>query len=113
MTNTYDTILSLCKQRGITPSAMCREIGIAKSLMTELKMGRSKQLSVPNAEKVAAYFGISLDTLLGKEPVQRREPTDQEIKFALFHGDEDIADEAYEEVKAFAEFVRHKYKKGK
>lgn len=35
-------------------------------------------------------------------------PTDEDLKFALFNGDGDITDEMYEEVKAFAEFVKQR-----
>ena len=38
-------------------------------------------------------------------------PTDDDIKFALFGGEKGISDEAYEDVKRFAAFIKDKYKK--
>ena len=34
--------------------------------------------------------------------------TDEELKFALFGGSEDITDEMFEEVRSFAAFVRQR-----
>ena len=39
--------------------------------------------------------------------------TDDDIKFALFGGEEEITDEMYDEVKNFAEYVKQKYKNKK
>lgn len=88
MDNMYEIIAGLCSKNKISPSAMCKEIGVAKSLMTELKKGRSKKLSMANAQKIANYFDVPVDYLLGneKKPVQNE---DELIKdeFIAFYGD--------------------------
>ena len=38
-------------------------------------------------------------------------PTDEDIKFALFNGADNITDEMYEEVKRFAEYVKQRENK--
>ena len=38
----------------------------------------------------------------------RRGVSDADIKFALFGGDGDITDEMFDEVKRFAQFVKHR-----
>lgn len=43
-----------------------------------------------------------------ESPDKRPEVTDRDIQFALFGGE--VSDEAYEEVKNFAQYVREKYK---
>ena len=56
MDNLYNKIATLCKAHDISPSRMCIEIGTSKSLMTELKRGRSKSLSYNTLAKIADYF---------------------------------------------------------
>jgi transcriptional regulator with XRE-family HTH domain len=67
MGNLYDTILSLCESRGIKGAKMCTDIGISKGLLTDLKMGRRTGVSAVTAQKIAAYFGVSVGYLLGEE----------------------------------------------
>ncbi|MEG1878432.1 MAG: helix-turn-helix transcriptional regulator [Pseudoflavonifractor sp.] len=73
MSNLYDTILSLCNNRGITGYRLCKDIGATPSIMTDLKMGRKKGLGAENADKIATYFGVSVGYLLGTE--QKEMPT--------------------------------------
>jgi len=63
----YDTIKKLCDERSLSIYAMCSETGISRSVLTELKAGRSKTLSAKHLAKIADYFGVSVDYLLGKE----------------------------------------------
>ena len=63
----YDTLVSLCNERGISGSRMCTDLGISKSLMTDLKSGRKKTVSAPTAQKIASYFGVTVGYLLGQE----------------------------------------------
>lgn len=62
--------------------------------------------------KLSQFFNVSTDYLLGKSDQRKptTEPTDEDIKFALFGGDDgEITDAMYEEVKRFAAFVKDKY----
>ena len=67
MGNLYEKIQMLCTQRGIRPGRLCDETGLSRGLMTDLKMGRKKSVSAETAQKIAAYFGISVGQLLGQE----------------------------------------------
>jgi hypothetical protein len=64
--------------------------------------------------KIADYFGVTTDYLLGTEtekaPTSKgeRHVTDDDIKFALFGGDGEINDAMYEEVKGFAAFIKQR-----
>ena len=109
----YDTIIALCKQRGIKGGKMCSEIGISKGLLTDLKMGRRTGVSAVTAQKIAAYFGVSVGYLLGEEEkapadAGKRSVSDDDIKFALFGGDGEITDEMYDEVKRFAAYIKQR-----
>lgn len=66
MGNMYGIIAGLCEKRGIKPGKLCADLGISRGTMGDLKAGRTKQLSVENVGKIAAYFGVSTDYLLGE-----------------------------------------------
>lgn len=68
MANLYETIESLCQSKGIRPGRLCDELGLSRGLMTDLKMGRKKGVNAQTAQKIAAYFGVSVAHLLGQAP---------------------------------------------
>lgn len=67
MCQMYEIIESLCAQAGIRPGKLCAEVGIRRSVLSDLKSGRTRQLSAENVSRIAAYFGVPADTLLGAE----------------------------------------------
>lgn len=75
MSDLYNTVIKLCEDKGISGYRLCKDTGIQPSLLTDLKMGRQKSLNATNANKIANYFGVSVNYLLGKE--QQKKPTDQ------------------------------------
>lgn len=123
MSKLYERIEALCKQRGVSVTTMCRESGIPRANLTELKMGRQRTLGATTITKLCAFFGISADELLelnGKSPrVEFDNGGDDafmdQMKFALFGGGGEITDEMFEEVKSFARYVvqRNKAANGK
>ena len=69
----YDRIQSLCKSKGVSGSRMCLDLGLSKSTLSDLKNGRTKGISVATAQKIAGYFGITVDELYEEE--QKEKPT--------------------------------------
>ena len=67
MYNLYETISHLCEGKGIKPGRMCNELGISRGAITDLKADRKQSLSADTLSKIAAYFGVSVDYLLGNE----------------------------------------------
>ena len=63
----YEKITALCKAKGVSGSRMCLDLGLSKSTMSDLKFGRIKGISIPTAQKIAGYFGITVDELYGEE----------------------------------------------
>ena len=118
MSDLYNRIISLCKEKNVSGYRMCKDIGIQPSILTDLKMGRQNGLSAKNADKMAAYFAVSVGYLLGtdtkKAPTQEgeRAVSDDDIKFALW-GTQEIDDEVLDQVKAFAKFARENTKNRK
>lgn len=75
MGNLYSRIEELGKAHGYkTITALCRAADVPRATMTELKMGRSKDLSKPNAQKFANVLGISLDEIYG---IKQEKPADE------------------------------------
>lgn len=67
MDNMYDRIVALCNSRSIKPGKMCSETGLSRGMISDLKMGRTKELSAKNSKIIADYFGVSVDYLVGRE----------------------------------------------
>ena len=107
----FDIFNDLCIKKGVSCKRAAEDIGLSNSITTKWK----KTGATPTGEtlsKIAAYFGVSVGYLLGKEnekaPAQsgKRSVSDDDIKFALFGGDGEITDAMFEEVKNFAAFVK-------
>ena len=69
----YKRIEALCKERKINMTQMCRDTQIPRGNLTDLKMGRTKKLSTETLGKIAVYFGVSMEYLLGHE--NKKTPT--------------------------------------
>ena len=67
MSNLYENIKELCDEKGVKPCKMCTEASVSKGLITDLKMGRKKTVHVETAQKIADYFGVTVDRVLGAE----------------------------------------------
>lgn len=103
-TTFFDRFYALCRRRGTSANAVARELGIPSGSVTAWKQGTSPRANT--LHKLSEYFGVSVDYLLGTE--EMRQPTDEELKFALFGGDGDITDEMLDEVRQFAQFLKTK-----
>ena len=67
MCTLYDRIKDLCKQKGVSASRMCLELGLSKSTMSNMKSGRTSGVSTATAQKIASYLNVSVGYLLGEE----------------------------------------------
>lgn len=74
----YERLLMLCNDRGIKGGRMCADLGISKSLMTDLKSGRKKGVNAETAQKIATYFGVSVGYLLGEEDKKEKPTVDDD-----------------------------------
>ena len=72
MVTLYERLSNLCEENGIKGGRMCTDIGISKSLMTDLKSGRKKGVNAETAQKIASYFGVSVGYLLGEEEKEEK-----------------------------------------
>ena len=68
-----DKIFSLMSERGISAKELSEKTGISSGNISDWKSGRS----TPKGEtliKIADYFGVSVDYLLGRESSIKKEP---------------------------------------
>jgi transcriptional regulator with XRE-family HTH domain len=82
MGNLYESIQTLCQERGVKPGRVCDDLGLSRGLITDLKMGRKKSVSAETAQRIAGYFGVSVARLLGQEQEDILEQVD-----VAFYGD--------------------------
>ena len=108
----YALIENLCKAKGVNITQMCKEAGVSRGSLTDLKMNRTTELSTKALAKLSNYFDVPLEYFLrtvetkNAPAVESRCVTDEDIKFALFGGSGDITDAMYEEVKSFAAYIK-------
>ena len=107
----FNRFKQLCDQKNISVYRACTDIGLNRSAVAKWKGGGKPNGST--AAKLAEYFGVTTDYLLGqseqKTPGETsRVVSDEEIKFALFGGDGEITNAMYDEVKQFAAFIKQR-----
>lgn len=104
----YDIYRALCDTKGISCKRAAIDIGLSNSVTVKWKNGATPSGST--LSKIADYFEVSTDYLLGteKSPIQKdgRQIGDDDLKFALFGGEGEITDAMFEEVKRFAQMVK-------
>ena len=83
MVNMYEKLKSLCDMKGVKPAEVCNSIGASKSLFTDLKTGRKSSVSLETAGRLASYFGVSVDDILGVVTLSEEE---QKELFDIFSG---------------------------
>lgn len=83
-----ETVKELCRKRGISLNQLEIEIGVAKGYLS--KLGKSKPSS-KNLQKIADYFGVSLDYLMtGKEPGMEKYSDDMADLFVEISRSNDV-----------------------
>ena len=82
MTRFFEQYSRLCKERGMSANGVAKEIGLPSSSVTYWKRGSIPQQRT--LERVAEYFGVSTDYLLGytdekEKPMSARAELDKLI----------------------------------
>lgn len=62
----YEIIERLCRDAGISINQMCKETGVSRAILSDIKMGRQNGLSLRNAKRVADYFSVDVAYLMGE-----------------------------------------------
>lgn len=110
--DTLDRIMQLLKEQRKTQKQLMDYLGLGKTAFTGWKNGSNTSYK-KHLDKIAEFFDVSADYLLGKTENRRPKTdkiTEKDIKFALF-GDSDVTDQMYDDVKDFVQYIKNKYKK--
>ena len=70
----YDVFLNLCQDRGISSYKALKEMGVGISTATRWKQGTA-QPSYKTLQKIADYFGVSVDELLSDNAAGTKKET--------------------------------------
>ena len=84
MNTLYENINYLCERKGIKPGRMCNDLGIPRSMISDLKNGRKKSVNAVTLSKIAAFFDVSVDFLLRDEKTAAQEGDGESSKVISF-----------------------------
>ena len=109
MDNLFTRIESLCVGKSIRPGRLCDELGLSRSLMTDLKMGRKKTVNAETAQKIAEFFGVSVGFLLGQSE-SRGAQTDilDKVDVAFYGEYKELNEEDKETVRDMVRLMRER-----
>lgn len=108
MDNLYETIQKLCESKGIRPGRLCSELNLSRGLMTDLKMGRKKGVNAQTAQKIAAYFGVSVGYLLGQEDRSNRQDILDDVDISFYGAYRELDDAQKEVIRDMVRVMRER-----
>ncbi len=75
----WETFYTLCESHGTKPNAVAKKLGFSSAICTQWKKGLQKP-SAEKLSKIAAYFGVSIEYLLGSDQPSAVEDVKNSIK---------------------------------
>lgn len=116
MPDTFQNRLNLAlKLRGKRASDLAKATGLNKGKISHYVNGRNEARS-DALYLISQYLDVSEGWLQGFDvPMERSglTSTDDVVRVALFGGDGEVTDEMWNEVKNFAQYIKHKYESDK
>ena len=111
-----EKIKALRKQAKLTQTELGDMLGVQKNAVSKWECGRVTDIPAGKIKAMAKIFDVPPSYLIDNEssvphPTTEDGPSEDDIKFALFGGDQEITDEMYEEVLQFAAFVKARSRK--
>ena len=108
----YDIYCELCQKHGLTPSGAATKIGFNRASVTMWKnTGKAPKQDL--LIRIAEYFGVSVDYLLGKEnaptPEGERDILD-EVDVAFYGDYKELTEDDKETLRAMARLMRERRK---
>ena len=110
----YDLFCNLCKEKGISVTKATVDIGLSRTIGTKWK----RTGATPNGEtlnKIADYFGVTTDFLLGTEKAPtlegERQISKKDVMFALWGDTDEVDEDDLADVQRYADFIRERKRK--
>lgn len=104
-----DRLIKLRKELNLTQEELAQKIGYTRTAISAWEIGRNEP-SNADIIKLAEYFGVSTDYLLGKTDIRNIE---EDFKFAYHKETEGLSDEEIKEALEFYKLVKNKKNKEK
>ena len=82
----WEIFESLCAKNGVTTADVCKATQIPQSTMSNWKKRRNR-INVKHGQKIADYFGVSLDFLMTGHEAQGVIEADAPEIFRILHND--------------------------
>jgi len=98
-------IKQLCDERKVTFAEVERRTGISNG---QIRRWDSSSPKIENVQKVAEFFGVLTDYLLGRTDVKSIPDENDIHTIAAHHDGEEWTEEELEEIERFKEYVRLK-----
>ena len=109
MDNLFTRIEALCGEKNIRPGRLCDELGLSRSLMTDLKMGRKRTVNAETAQKIAEFFGVSVGFLLGQNEDRHAQADILDKVDVAFYGEyKELNEEDKETVRDMVRLMRER-----
>lgn len=107
-----DRLIKLRKELNLTQEELAKKIGYTRTAISAWEIGRNEP-SNTDTIKLAEYFGVSTDYLLGKSDIRNPENKDlDKLQIGLSAKDySNISDEQLKQIEDFAKFVLKDNKK--
>lgn len=99
---------------------MCKESNASRASLSDLKMGRKQNLSSETLSKIASYFDVSVDYLLGSGQKEtpaansgEREIAFDDFTYAMFEEGKELSPENKKKLLEMAQFFKQQQDKEK
>lgn len=109
-----DRLIKLRKELNLTQEELAQKIGYTRTAISAWEIGRNEP-SNADTIKLAEYFSVSIDYLLGKSDIRNPEKTDlDKLQIGLSAKDySNISEEQLKQIEEFAKYVLKDNKKDK
>lgn len=117
--NTVEKIIKLMNDHNVTAASITKELGLNHSAIDNWKSGKAKP-SADALSKLADYFDVSVDYLLGRTDDPSPYPNQNlnipqdiaNVQFAFFEGDKDeLTQEDIDDIAKYVRYMREKRRK--
>lgn len=99
----------LRESKKISQQELAAKIGVSQSTIGMWE-SRKREPSFSTIEKIADFFGVSVDYLLGRSSETSIDEQLSGVEFALYGEEKDLTDEEKEKILEFAKFVKSQRK---
>ena len=103
--NTLDRIIMLIKERGITQQQFLKDVGLNKTALSDWKKGVNASYK-KHINKIADYFNVSVDYLLGRENMTFTETEAQKKINKLVGEFESLSEDNQDRVLEYIRFLK-------